>query len=91
MVYEYLLTGEATTSHTLCKLTGLTQRELTMQIMNERRAGFPICASGEGYYLADSRNQMEAYCKSLYRRLGEVAKTYRACKAIADKLPEGEP
>ena len=94
MVSEYLMTGaeNATASKDLCIVIGLTRRELEREIMTERRQGVPICAScnglNPGYYLADDRETMESYCKTLRQRMGEIAKTYRALKGCIDTLPE---
>ena len=52
------------------------QRELTRIIEHERKSGIPICASvsGEdrGYFIADGPEALEAYIKSLDRRLKNI-------------------
>lgn len=94
MISEFLLTGaaNATSSKALCQITGIDRRELERQIMIERRQGIPICAScngnNPGYFLAEDKETMEQYCRVLRQRMGEIAKTYRACKGSIDALPE---
>ena len=96
MVSEYLLTGSAnaTSSTDLCQILNVDRRELARQIMIERRQGIPICAScngrNPGYYLAEDQETMDRYCKVLRKRMGEIAKTYRALKGCIDALPERE-
>ncbi len=94
MISEILPEGKsnAITGRELCTLLGLTQRELTMQIQQERQAGAAICASTDGkpgYYLAESKAEMDYYLRSLDHRKKELSRTYRACKKTMDKLPEG--
>ncbi len=93
MIAEMLGTGRqnAMTARYLCDLLGLTPRELTLAIESERRKGEPICAStGEpcGYFLAADREEMEHYCRSLWKRAGEIHKTRRACLKTIESLPE---
>lgn len=92
MVYELLETGRenAKTGKTICSILGITQRDLTAAIEQERREGRPICAStGEhkGYFLAADRGEMERYCRSLFHRAGEIHKTRKACLKAMDMLP----
>lgn len=86
MISELLSVGpdNCTSAKDLCAILNLSPRELTQRIMIERRQGIPICANcnghNPGYYLAEDRETLDAYCRILYRRLGEIAKTYRALK-----------
>lgn len=94
MVYEILSTGEinARTGKQLCRALNLTPRELTAAIARERREGKPICASTgstPGYFLAETQEEMERYCRSLWRRAGEIHKTRRACLKSLEALPPG--
>lgn len=54
-------------------------RELTRRVEQERKDGFPICASTDpnrqGYYLAQDADELERYIKSLGRRLRHVGQT----------------
>lgn len=93
MIHEVLLKGEqnAQTGNALCALLGISIRDVTAIIEKERRAGFPICASTgglPGYFLAENKEEMERYCRSLQKRAGEIHKTRRACLATIDQLPE---
>lgn len=93
MVAEALLQGRenARTTRELCKVLNLKPRELTQQIQNERRAGQPICSTNTGtggYYLAESKQEMERFCRALLHRAGEIHKTRNACIKTIDDLPE---
>jgi len=93
MIYELLLTGErnATTARDLAKLTGLDRRGVSLAIEQERRAGFPICASCDskhpGYYIPETQQDMRQYCSRLEHREAEIARTRQACAQSAAQLP----
>ena len=93
MIYELLLTGEqnATTARELAKLTGLDLRGVSSAIEQERRAGLPICASCDskhpGYYIPETRQDMQRYCSRLEHREQEIARTRQACAQSAEQLP----
>ena len=94
MIKEMLLEGRenAQSGRDLAARLGLTMRDLTAAIERERRAGAPICAySGPnpGYYLAASKEEMQAYCDNLAHRAGELHKTRAACLDTLDDLPGG--
>ena len=64
----------------LVEILGLKDlRDLTQLVERERRDGSPICASTEsaapGYYLADGPEELEAYLKSLNRRVKNINRT----------------
>ena len=94
MVYELLSIGRerAKTGRELCKILDIKPRDLTEAIEQERRQGIPICANtggrAAGYFLAADKAEMQAYCKSLYHRAGEIFKTRRACMRTLEHLPE---
>lgn len=95
MVYEILAEGKknAQTGKDLCRVLGITARELTAAVERERREGKPICASTgttPGYFLAENRDEMQHYCNSLLHRAGEIHKTRKACIKTMDSLPPGE-
>ncbi|MCD8120814.1 MAG: hypothetical protein LUE65_01045 [Clostridiales bacterium] len=97
MIHELLMEGRenARTGRELCKVLGIKQRDLTLAVERERKDGKPICASTSspamGYYLAESRAEMERYCRSLSHRRDELGKTLLACnKMLADLPAEGE-
>lgn len=93
LVSDYLAVGRenARTARYLCKLLRITPRELSRQIMQERRTGHPICASSSGenpgYYLAANQAEMIFFCGSLKRRINEITKTRQACCDLIEKLP----
>ena len=95
MIHELLQEGadRAVKGRELCEELSITARELTQAVEQERRAGFPICAAtgkNPGYFLAANQEEMQRYCRSLWRRAGEIHKTRRACMATLAKLPEPE-
>lgn len=95
MITEILATGaeNARTGKEICKVLNLTSRELTQRIERERRTGSPICASVTkpyGYYLAANQGEMQAYCRSLHHRAGEIFKTRSVCLEMIDSLPAAE-
>ena len=93
-VWEYLGRGaeSAKPGRELCDLLGVNLRELTGSIEAERRQGHPICASttgpNKGYYLARNMEEMQAYCKSLAHRAGEIERTLQACEKAGAALPQ---
>lgn len=95
-ICDYLAIGadNARTGKEICKAANLSQRDLTLLIERERRAGKPIYAStaakNPGYYLAADKGEMQRFCNSLFHRAGEIHKTRKACLATMDTLPESE-
>ena len=92
MVHELLQTGRDYTisGRELCNLLQITDRQLTQIVEKERRDGLPICAAtgkNPGYFLAANKGEMERYCRSLWKRAGEIHKTRRACIATLESLP----
>ncbi len=93
LISAMLLEGaeNAITGKEICAALNITPRNLTAAIEKERRQGRPICASTgtpPGYFLAANREEMESYCRSLTHRVGEIQKTWNACKKTMDELPE---
>lgn len=90
MVKELLNKGEdsAVTGKTLARILNCDIRIVTMQIELERREGAPICATGNGYFLAETEEELEAYCNALYRRAGELFKTRRALLSVLKQYAE---
>jgi hypothetical protein len=95
-VSDYLHRGaeQPKTAAELCELLHIDKRALTAAIERERRAGSPICASCDGtkpgYFLAETRDEMEKYCSSLHHRAAEIYKTRKACLQSLEALPEAE-
>ena len=72
--------GHAIPGWELVKLLKLKDlRDLTQLVEQERRDGFPICASTDsaapGYYLAAGPEELEDYLKSLNRRVKNINRT----------------
>ena len=72
--------GHAIPGRELVKLLKLKDlRDLTQLVEQERRDGFPICASTDsaapGYYLAAGPEELEDYLKSLNRRVKNINRT----------------
>lgn len=94
MVTEYLLTGaeNAKTGRELARLLHCDIRDITKSIERERRAGAPIVSSygGEhpGYYLAESAEELQTYCRCLHQRAGEIFKTRRALLETAADMQQ---
>lgn len=94
MIYELLSEGaeNARTGKEICQQLHINPRELTATIEQERRAGYPICAScgiNPGYYLAANKAEMHDYCAALAHRADEIAKTRQACIETIEHLPGG--
>lgn len=92
MIYEFLGKGKgaARTARELAKALNVNARDITQAVQRERANGAPICAINgdpQGYYIAESREEMRQYCESLKRRELEIAKTRRACEKAARRLP----
>ena len=99
MVTEYLKTGaeNAQTGRELARLLHCDPREITRSIERERRAGAPIVSSynpdNPGYYLAETADELQHYCRRLHQRAGEIYKTRRALldTAAAMATQEAQP
>lgn len=79
-ISEILPTGKenAITAKDLSSILGISTREVSRKIEEERRKGTPICASCyqyKGYYLAADDDELQEYCKRLRHRETEIAKT----------------
>lgn len=91
MINEILNKGNqnAITGKELANFFGCDIRKITQQIEIERRAGHPICANmrgkNAGYFLPETDEELENYCKRLYHRGGELLKTRQALLATLKK------
>lgn len=93
-ISQLLGTGReaAITGKELAAMAGITRRGVTAMIERERREGIPICAEvngqrEQGYYLAADREELDAYCHLLGRRIGNLTQTHSYLVAQVDKLP----
>ena len=92
MIHELLMNeGHPLTGSRLADLTGLKKREVEAIIQKERREGFPICATSQGYYLAETSEELDRYCQKLKRQAIEVFKTRQALIKLATMPEEEEP
>lgn len=87
MVAELLDVGErsALPSSYLCKILGISRRQLTREIEKERRSGAFICASGSGYYIAENAFEFRCYLRTLESRARELDTTRSALIAAAGR------
>lgn len=97
MIFELLSTDRENTltAKYLSDVLHIDKRNITEQIRRERiKEKRPIIAAtmdNPGYYIANSKSEMRAYCKSLEHRRNELQETIDACKAMIKDLPdEGE-
>lgn len=93
MINDLLHEGKenAIPSRALCRTLGISRRELSRMIEEERRSGFPICASNAGnggFYLAETGEELEQYSKSLFGRAFAILKTARACVKTASQMKD---
>lgn len=92
IIHEVLSKGasNAKTGRELAQLFNCNIRDITETIERERRAGQPICANARGknagYFLAETPEELEAYCNQLYHRGGELFKTRRALINTLEQL-----
>ena len=95
MIKELLNTGRsnAQTARELAELIDADIREITKHIERERRDGAPICATSDGsnpgYYLAETPEELETYCRRLKKRAGEIFKTRRGLLQALEKMRGG--
>ena len=79
----------ARTAREIARTMGVSDaRVITRMIEAERRGGRAICAScdseSRGYFVAESPAELEAYTKSLRRRLRNIRKTSEALERALD-------
>ncbi len=80
------------TAKELRQRTGADVRVITAAIQARRRAGVPICARRDenpGYFIAETSEELQAYCKRLKHEEAELRKTRKACEKLITKFPEG--
>lgn len=91
-IYDVLSKGAANaqTGRELAEQFNCNIRDISKAIEKERREGKPICANARGkyagYYIAETPEELEAYCKQLYHRGGELFKTRRALIVALEQL-----
>ncbi len=83
-----LLAGSGNGLHLqdLVRLTGLTEREVRLQIHAERRQGVPILSdNASGYFLPGSQQEREACVRSLRHRAKEILAAARAIEKAVEQ------
>lgn len=80
--------SNATSCRDLAALLGWTQRQVTRAIERERRAGTPICANGNGYFLPETDAEMDGYLRSLGHRETEIRATRAAIAQVRQQRLE---
>lgn len=87
MVAELLDVGErsAIPSSYLCKILGISRRQLAREVEKERRAGAFICANSDGFFIAESVPEFRHYLCVLESRARELTVTREAMIAAAGR------
>ena len=93
MIHELLNHGadNTLTGQYISTVLNMTIRDVAEVVQRERKEGQPICArTGEnpGYFLAETKEEMLTYCKSLEHRERELHKTRLACLKTMRRLPD---
>lgn len=95
-ISDYLRAGKknARTARELAQVFNCDMRDISARIEKERRQGAPICASCDsrrpGYYLAETSEELQEYCRTLHNRAGQIYLTRRELLKAAKKLPARE-
>lgn len=80
-----------TAAQVVIELLGLRSRQqLSRLVASARRQGEPICSNKNGYYLAQTRQEMENFCGRLMHRAKSIFVTRQACLKTAKGLPVGK-
>lgn len=96
MITEVLSTGKehARTAKELAAYFGCNIRNITKAIERERRQGKPICAEMQGrtpgYYLAETPEELETYCRRLHHRAAELYKTRQSLLSALPLMAQQE-
>ena len=85
-VAELLHTGSqnAITAAQLARITGQTARDVTRRIMYERRNGAPIMSCQDGFFLAETADELRRCVAALHARAGQIHQTARALEETAE-------
>ena len=96
MISELLFNGRenAITGRELARFLQCSMRDISKSIERERRAGVPIIASCDpenpGYYLAETAEELQAYCRKLDARAYKIYATSSILLLKAEDLPPQE-
>lgn len=88
-ITQLLATGEANakTARDLATITGLTLREVTLQIAKERQDGAVILSSGKGYFLPGNIEEVLHFCRTMDSRAKNIYLASRSAKALLSQVP----
>ncbi len=78
------------TGKELSRILGIEKRLLEAHIQMERREGYPICANSQGYYMANSPEEINRYCAKLKRQAVNIFVTRQALIKTATALCDTE-
>lgn len=80
----------AQTMRELQRILDSDSRSIRIQIEHERRAGCPIVSNcKDGYWLAESRAEVEAFARSMERRASEIRRTAALVQLVGLDLGAG--
>jgi len=77
---ELIPTGRdnARTAQEISDVLGWGRRDFTKEVEKLRCKGVAVCACAGGYFLAETTEELENYCKRFRKRLSETSKTLLA-------------
>ena len=91
MIHELLGNeGNPITGKELSRILGIEKRLLEAYIQRERREGYPICACSQGYYMAETPEEINRYCGKLKRQAITIFETRQALIRNATALCDEE-
>lgn len=77
----------ALTARDLAAITGLSVRDITLQIARERQAGAVILSSGKGYFLPSSEDEILHFVNAMNSRARNIYLAAQSAKAMLAKVP----
>ena len=77
----------ALTARELATSTGLSVRDITLQIARERQAGAVILSSGKGYFLPSSEDEILHFVRTMNSRARNIYLAAQSAKAMLAKVP----
>lgn len=88
-IIDLLQSGEANakTARDLATITGLTLREVTLQIAKERQDGAVILSSGKGYFRPGNTEEVLRFCRTMDSRAKNIYLASRSAKALLAQVP----
>ena len=91
VIFQLLSVGAANAipASALARMTGETPRQVTKRIEQLRKAGVPICANGDGFFLPENADELATYLRAFDRRVSQMQATRRAL-GVALALEQGQ-